>query len=1237
MGAHHTDPAPPALWWRRIGPTGSAGVAPQALCVAYKRHFAVTLIAACAAMMMSCDDQTTVNASGADAAATANDSTTTIGDTDDTADAAAATTDANDTAPSIDLINPDASGDIAAACPGAPGCSCKEAKNCDGGFCIASPKGLVCAKKCSSNECAADEKCVQAGTTDVVDICVPKFAALCNPCSLNVQCQNQANTEAKCVDGGSNGAFCGTACTADSDCAPNYSCNDVKDIVGAPTKQCVPKSAAACACSEYAIVQQLATKCFVATGDGKCEGKRTCLPAGATGAPAGGGLSACIAPDVKAEECNGKDDDCDGQTDEATCGDNNVCTDDLCQAAAGCSNPKNTAVCDGDGSVCTENDKCSDGKCVVGKTVDCDDKNPCTKDVCDPKLGCQYPSNEGATCNADDNPCTVNDACKDSKCDPGKPKACSNEDSCLLGKCSIADGSCKYTFQTAAACNDGNACTEGETCTVDVCKGTPISCDDKNACTSDSCDPKAGGCIHNKVSGACDDGSKCTEKDSCADGKCVGAALDVSATCDDKNPCTADACDIVKGCVTTAASGSKCDDGNPCTDGDTCKDGKCASDINNCACQGDGDCKDDGNLCNGILFCDKAKQPFVCKVKDTSIVACDATLNGECQINVCDPGTGKCGFSKKPDFLQCNADDSLCTVGDTCKDGKCAHGTVQTCDDKNPCSDDTCDPKQGCVFKPNTAPCNADDNACTENDACAFGACVSGKVKACDSGDQCVTGKCSIIDGKCAYKFAANAPCNDSSPCTLNDTCLIDSCTGSAANCDDKNPCTGDACDAKSGCVHTAIPASCDDGDKCTSGDSCSSGKCGGAPIDVAKVCDDDNVCTTDSCAATTGCVNKGTTGGACDDGNTCTQGDSCDKGLCAAGSNVCSCQADVDCKDDGNLCNGVLYCDKAKLPYQCKIKTDSIIACDPALNTSCASVDCDPKLGKCVVTNTADGAPCDADKNACTDPDTCKLGKCAAGAIKQCDDKNACTDDSCDPTSGCKFVNNTAPCDADNNACSQNDKCSSGSCGAGVLKKCDDLESCTQDACDAKTGGCGYTPIQTTCSDNNLCTTGDVCGTNAGGSFTCLPGKVKACDDNNLCTVDTCDATKGCQYTVDATGTVPCYSGPAPTKGVGQCKAGKQTCDSNGQLGTCTGEVLPAAKELCNSVDDNCDGVSDEGCAPTSFAGRIGNAVVKGNSGNTGVRAFVGGSLAVGPTGGNQNTVARLGLYAWLKKIVGL
>jgi len=46
----------------------------------------------------------------------------------------------------------------------------------------------------------------------------------------------------------------------------------------------------------------------------------------------------------------------------------------------------------------------------------------------------------------------------------------------------------------------------------------------------------------------------------------------------------------------------------------------------------------------------------------------------------------------------------------------------------------------------------------------------------------------------------------------------------------------------------------------------------------------------------------------------------------------------------------------------------------------------------------------------------------------------------------------------------------------------------------------------------------------------------------------------------------------------VGACHGGTQTC-SGGVWGACMGEVLPATTELCNGVDDNCNGITDEGC----------------------------------------------------------
>jgi hypothetical protein len=95
-----------------------------------------------------------------------------------------------------------------------------------------------------------------------------------------------------------------------------------------------------------------------------------------------------------------------------------------------------------------------------------------------------------------------------------------------------------------------------------------------------------------------------------------------------------------------------------------------------------------------------------------------------------------------------------------------------------------------------------------------------------------------------------------------------------------------------------------------------------------------------------------------------------------------------------------------------------------------------------------------------------------------------------------------------------------------------------------------------------NNCHDGDTCDT--GNPGTCSAG-------HEVCT--------GSQGTCVPNGTTQsCYDGPANTMGVGACKAGTQTCI--GSLGSCDGQVKPAALENCfNDLDDDCDGVVNNGC----------------------------------------------------------
>ena len=86
------------------------------------------------------------------------------------------------------------------------------------------------------------------------------------------------------------------------------------------------------------------------------------------------------------------------------------------------------------------------------------------------------------------------------------------------------------------------------------------SCNDNNACTRDFYDPLLQQCQHVEAPGPCDDGNACTQTDTCVRGRCLGAGV----MCIDADPCTRDLCDATSGCVFVTDL-SACNDQQPCT------------------------------------------------------------------------------------------------------------------------------------------------------------------------------------------------------------------------------------------------------------------------------------------------------------------------------------------------------------------------------------------------------------------------------------------------------------------------------------------------------------------------------------------------------------------------------------------------------------------------------------------------------------------------------------------------
>jgi len=314
------------------------------------------------------------------------------------------------------------------ACPGGAGCPCQDNADCDIALCIETPTGQRCATKCV-DKCPGGEKCVavNAGGGDTLTICVSRLGRLCDPCATSKDCETLGLSDSACVDQGKHGLFCGVACAAVTDCPDGYGCNTVATAEDAKTKQCVRlpdtdgEGPGTCTCSERAVDKKLSTACFNEVKDdggkvvGKCPGKRTCLDSG---------LTACAAPEVTPEVCDGKDNDCDGETDEATCDDANACTTDTCdpgkvkegedgKVTGGCGHESlNETACNADDDVCTEKDACDKGVCKPGKAKNCDDGNPCSADSCHLADGCTQVDDDGKPCDSDGSLCTAGDTCQ---------------------------------------------------------------------------------------------------------------------------------------------------------------------------------------------------------------------------------------------------------------------------------------------------------------------------------------------------------------------------------------------------------------------------------------------------------------------------------------------------------------------------------------------------------------------------------------------------------------------------------------------------------------------------------------------------------------------------------------------------------------------------------------------------------------------------------------------------------
>lgn len=400
---------------------------------------------------------------------------------------------------------------------------------------------------------------------------------------------------------------------------------------------------------------------------------------------------------------------------------------------------------------------------------DCDDRDPCTVDVCKATGECEHL----ATCQAGERCCEgrCGECCDDAECDDGV--SCT-VDRCFLGACvAMADdgacgneaiemycsltGDCRArepcTGSASGECDDAEACTD-DSCVGGLCSHDPCSsgtvccpdtgcseccsdsqCDDDDPCTVDSC--AAGGCQHTPL---CADGEQCCPHPLGATASCGGCCT--REDCDDQVGCTVDAC--VQGqCSNVPAN-------NACPGSQVCTATGCTSPQ---TCEGDEDCESPNPCLSGRC------QGGICE-----FAGCQDSL---CCSNGCQQCCGN---------ADCN-DNDACTT-DTCAEGSCVHADVQCaqrcdeglgciecenasdCDDDSECTTDSCDANHKCQHVLGACEtgrcCGKSCQQCCSSNDCAADAVANGGSESGEPCSPCVGGEC----GKVVYCGAAQHCCN---------------------------------------------------------------------------------------------------------------------------------------------------------------------------------------------------------------------------------------------------------------------------------------------------------------------------------------------------------------------------------------------------------------------------------------------------------------------------------------------
>jgi hypothetical protein len=642
-----------------------------------------------------------------------------------------------------DATDPDAG--VLCQLDGGFGCPCDDPDDCLAGWCVDSPFGKVCTITCIE-ECPLGWDCAQAASdVEPVFICLPPHLWLCRPCLTSEECfQGIPDSGDKCVNFGPQGAFCGGQCVGNEDCPEGFSCVQQETVEGGFSMQCVPDSLV-CECTPKFTEVGSWTSCEVVNEYGSCDGQRSCAPEG---------LTECSGPSPLPEDCNGLDDDCDGDIDEEV----------------------TTLPCDVENEfgICVGETVCLDGEsgCVgIGATPEaCNGKD----DDCDGDTdeigaaGCLFYHQDGdgdgyggpetgCVCGpTEEYPANVEDDCDDTNPDvhPGAQELCATpfDDNCdTLVNDDTAQDCTPYFLDTdqdgygvgAAVClcapKELLTATEAGDCDDDDTEAYPF--------LQEKCDGKDNNC-----NGSVDEQYPDYDQDGIMD--CVDD--------DDDNDGAPDITDcqpfnnLVPSCLAKECGDDGCG-GNCglCPGNSTCEDDFKCSCLADCTGK---QCGDDG--CGGS--CGNCPPNWVCQ--DGACQCLPNCLNKECGSDGCGGNCGNCppGHACQNGFCICQP---TC-VNKQCGDDGCG-GTCGTCAVGYDCHNNQCQCQPQCLGKQ----CGSD--------SCGglCGTCPQGYN--CDGNGQCQgqPNPCGTITwaGQCLGNTLqyCHSPGNTGAPCYSAPNCQL--------------------------------------------------------------------------------------------------------------------------------------------------------------------------------------------------------------------------------------------------------------------------------------------------------------------------------------------------------------------------------------------------------------------------------------------------------------------------------